>query len=507
MRAGPFGVWLLLFLVVLTVGRSANAAPGRVAILRFEDDPIGVVQMRLPNGLTVLLSENHERSEIFGAVVVRAGGKNDPAEHTGIAHYLEHMLFKGTDELGTIDYAQERPHLDEIERLYNEYAAARTDAARDRLQHAIDDAAQKAAKWAIPNELDHLLAELGGTEVNAFTTNDITAYYNLFPSSQLSTWLDIYAHRFEAPVFRLFPSELEAVYEEKNRSMDGFMEPAYEAFIRSLYPGHPYGEQPVLGTVEHLKRPSLTAMREFYERYYVASNMALVLSGDFEAASIAPMIAAKFGGWETGQPANLALPEVKPLSGRVSETQRLTPIRAAAFAFRTPALAHEDYPALKVAQRVLANDEGAGTLDRLVDDGKLLLAMLIPLNFHDHDGLVLLYAPRIVSQSMRRAEALVRGAIDELRQGKVAATTIEAARDNLLREIGAQWEDNRTRALTMADTWARHDSWETYVAMIAGVRSVTPAQVAAAADTWLGDNYLSFHSRLGRHRPGKLDKP
>lgn len=507
--AGPFGVWLSLFLLCVAAGwpTSAAAAPERVLVERFKNDPIGVVQMRLPNGLTVLLSENHERAEIFGAVVVRAGGKNDPADNTGIAHYLEHMLFKGTTELGTIDYAKERPHLEQIERLYAQYAAATTDEDRKRLQKAIDAAAQSAAKWAVPNELDHLIAEIGGTQVNAFTSNDITAYYNLFPASQLATWLDLYAHRFEQPVFRLFPSELEAVYEEKNRSMDGFMEPAYEEFMRSFYGGHPYGEQPVLGTVEHLKRPSIVAMREFYERYYVASNMALVLSGDFEAVTVAPMIAEKFGGWRSGNEAKPLTQPTPKFQGRTAVTRRLTPIRAAALAFHTPTQGHADYGALQIARRVLANGDRAGVLDRLVDDGKLLLAMLIPMDFHDQDGLVLLYAPRIVSQTMRRAESLVRGAIDSLREGKVPDDTIEAARRNLLLEIEGQWEDNEERALVMADTWARHHSWDTYVAMLDDIRSATPAAVAQAADRWMGDNYLSFRSRFGLNKPGKLTKP
>jgi len=485
----------------------AQAAPKGAVVQRFKDDPIGVVEMRLPNGLTVLLSENHERAEVFGAVIVRAGGKNDPAEHTGIAHYLEHMLFKGTTEMGTMDYAKERPHLETIERLYEQYAVATTDAERTRLQKEIDAAAQAAAKWAIPGEMDNLIAEQGGTGVNAFTTNDITAYYNLFPPSQMDAWLDLYAHRFEEPVFRLFPSELEAVYEEKNRSLDGFMEPAYEEFMRSFFAGHPYGEQPILGTVEHLKRPSLLAMREFYERYYVANNMALVLSGDFEAATIAPLIAEKFGGWRSGEKAVPLSTAVATFAGRQVVTKRLTPIRAGAMAFHTPGQGHEDYAALQIAQRVLSNDDGAGTLDRLVDDGKLLLAMLIPTEFHDQDGLVLLYAPRIVSQRLRRAEKMVRESINALREGRVEASTIEAARRNLLREIGSQWESNDARALAMADTWARHQSWDAYIDMVLGVKSASAAQVAGAADRWIGDDFLSFRSRVGFHRPGKLDKP
>ena len=255
----------------------------------YPDDPIDLKQRRLANGLTVLLSENHEVPRIFGAVIVRAGGKNDPASATGIAHYLEHMLFKGTEALGTVDAARERPHLQRITALYERLRTTTDEEERAGLLAAIDRESQAAGKLAIPNELDRLLLEMGGTGVNAFTTPDITVYYNAFPARSVDRWLWLYAHRFQDPVFRLFPSELEAVYEEKNQSMDSF-EPIAEVFLKHFFPTHPYGSQVVLGSVEHLKNPSLKEMYAFYRRYYVPGNMALALSGDFDAEAIWPVI-------------------------------------------------------------------------------------------------------------------------------------------------------------------------------------------------------------------------
>ena len=219
-------------------------------------------------------------------------------------------------------------------------------------------------------------------------------------------------------MFRLFPSELEAVYEEKNRSMDGFMEPAYEAFMRSFFADHPYGEQPVLGTVEHLKRPSLAAMREFYETYYVPNNMVLVLSGDFEAATIAPMIASKFGAWKRGEDPEPNLPAVKKFSGRTGVTERRTPIRAAALAFHTPA---QRARGLRGAARSpgasCKTTTGRGASTGWSTTASSLLARVIRWTSTIRTGTVVLYAPRVITQSMGRAERLVRGAIDELRQG------------------------------------------------------------------------------------------
>ena len=255
--------------------------------------PITVVEYKLENGLTVMLTENHESASVFGIVTVKAGGKNDPKDATGIAHYLEHMLFKGTQEMGTIDYEKEKVHLDKITALYNQLAKTTDEEERKAIQQAINKESIAAGDYAIANEIDKLLAEIGGTGVNAFTTEDYTAYMNAFPPNQIEKWLEIYSHRFENPVFRLFQSELEAVYEEKNISMDDGFGLLFEELLSNVYKEHPYGQQTILGSVEHLKNPSLEKMYAFYNTYYVANNMALILSGDFNIEEIKPMIEAK----------------------------------------------------------------------------------------------------------------------------------------------------------------------------------------------------------------------
>jgi zinc protease len=147
---------------------------------------------------------------------------------------------------------------------------------------------QQTYAFAVPNELDQMLGELGGTGINAFTSYDETVYHNTFPASQIDTWLQIYAHRFEDPVFRLFPTELEAVYEEKNSAMDTTGYELFRTFMRGAFPGHPYGRNDILGEVEHLKRPSLRVMKEYFDRWYVPGNMALVLSGDLDVGADPP---------------------------------------------------------------------------------------------------------------------------------------------------------------------------------------------------------------------------
>jgi len=190
-----------------------------------------------------------------------------------MAHYLEHLLFKGTDELGTSDYEKEKPKLDSIAILYEKLALETDKDSKLAIQQLINKQALEASKYGLPNEFDKLLKGIGSTRINAFTDYDITFYHNLFPSHEIEKWLDIYAERFKNPVFRSFQSELEVVYEEKNRAMDGMERKIYEEINKALFPNLPYDQWDVLSKVEHLKNPSLQKMQAFYDKNYVAKNM------------------------------------------------------------------------------------------------------------------------------------------------------------------------------------------------------------------------------------------
>ena len=182
--------------------------------------PLDVEIYKLDNGLTVMLNEDHNETSVFGAIVVDGGGKRDPKDATGIAHYLEHLLFKGTSKMGTVDYETEKIYLDSIEVLYDELASKEKDRERVKIQKEINRISIKAAEYAIPNEFDRLIEGMGGTGLNAGTGSDFIYYFNSFPSTQIEKWMEVYSHRFLDPVFRLFQAELEIVYEEKNRAMD-----------------------------------------------------------------------------------------------------------------------------------------------------------------------------------------------------------------------------------------------------------------------------------------------
>jgi len=250
-------------------------------LFSFAQKKLEVKITRLDNGMKVMLCEDHSKSEIYGGVCVHAGSKNDPSEATGMAHYLEHMMFKGTDKIGTLDWKAEQPLIGEIATLYDQLSESNNEKEKKKILKELNKLSAEAAQYAIPNEVDAILGQIGSTNVNAFTNNDFTVYHNIFPSGELEKWSVIYAERFRNPVFRLFQSELEAVYEEYNMYSDDPFSVYQEDVMATVFKGHPYGI-PIIGYPEHIKNPSMSKMYSFFKTYYVPRNMTLILVGDFQ---------------------------------------------------------------------------------------------------------------------------------------------------------------------------------------------------------------------------------
>ena len=242
--------------------------------------------------MQVWLNEDHTRPQVFGAVAVKAGSKDCP--NTGIAHYFEHILFKGTDKIGTADYQSEKPWLDSITAKYDELACTKDIVRRSLIQKDINRLSLQAGEYAIPNEFQTLIQRFGGTQLNAYTSTDETVYHNFFVPQYINQWCELNSERFLSPVFRLFQNELEAVYEEKNRSSDDVFHSAIDDIQRRVFAGTPYA-YPILGSTESIKNPQLSEMSAFYQRYYVAGNMGLVLCGDIDADTIMPLLERTFG--------------------------------------------------------------------------------------------------------------------------------------------------------------------------------------------------------------------
>lgn len=462
---------------------------------------------KLPNGFTVILYSDRAQPQVTGMVVTLTGGKNDPADATGMAHYMEHMLFKGTTKIGTTNWAEESTYIDRIFKLYDSLALTQDPAARAAIQQMINEESVKANEFVIPNELDRILKEMGSTGINASTGPDYTVYYNVFPPHQIARWMEVYAHRFMAPVFRSFQAELEVVYEEKNMYSDMFFWNLFEEFNRHFYRVHPYGQQPLIGTIAHLKNPSLTKMQQFYERWYVANNMALILAGDFELGEVMPMIQETFGQLRSSAVPDKATWVENPFNGREFVEKKLSPVKIGLLGFRIPPNGHPDKLVLEVVSSILSNGNATGLLDKLSIDNQLLQAASQNVHYGDYGTGMVIFVPKIAGQSLDNAEKLVLDQLAKLRNGEFSDTLLEAIKLNLYREKVMGLENTTRLAYAFLDAYASGSSFKEIWTEPIRVREITREDVIRAANEYYGNDFLAFHSKMGFQKQEKIDKP
>ena len=459
----------------------------------------------LDNGLKVVLCENHDQPEIYGAVYVHAGSKNDPTDATGIAHYFEHMMFKGTDRIGTINWEKEKVYLDSISLMYDKLHETSDPAARETIQHKINELSLASTDYAIPNEVDVILTQMGGKSLNAGTAYDQTMYYNIFPSNQLSKWMDVYVERFRNPVFRLFQSELEAVYEEKNMYGDGPINAFQEYMFKETFGEHPYG-RPIIGYTEHLKNPQPSKMREFYNTYYVANNMTLILVGDFNIEEVQPMIAEKFGTWRSGELPKEPTYTLPKFSGPTIKEVRMTPMKIGALIFPGIKNSDPDLIPLTMACSIFCNGE-TGLADKLTLEGKLMGAILMPLSLEDHGANVMLIIPKLLGQSHEEAEALVFECLDQLKRGEFSDDLFEATRMDMLMSRIRATEDLNKLANLFLEMETNGQTYEEFLAETERIKKITKEEVVAIANKYFGNDYLDVRSKMGFPEKDKVEKP
>ena len=483
---------LLLFLPLITLGQNSV---------------LDVEEYKLDNGLTVFLNPDPFASKVYGAIVVRAGSKNDPADATGIAHYLEHLLFKGTNELGTTDYEKEKVHLDSIQACYELLGKTKDEEERKRLQSLINEQSVLASEYGLPNEFDELIKSIGATGVNAYTNNDVTVYHNSFPGGQMDKWMELYSHRFMHPVFRSFQSELEVVYEEKNRAMDNMERNILEVVTNSVFEGHPYGYQTTLGSVEHLKNPSLSKMYEFFNTYYVANNMGLVLCGNFDTATIKPLIEKHFSKLRSGNIPDFPEYPLKSFAKNESEHVRYTPVRVEVVGFKTIPNNHEDEVALEIAAKLLFNYSKTGMVDQLLLDNKLLGADGFNISHNDDGAFLFLLAPKLVGQSFGKAENLLFNEIDRLIKGDFTEDALDIVKTQLYLQHQRMLENYWLRARGIINTFGSGGSWDEYVNRDQKIDAVTKQDVMRVAEMYFAKPHFTLRSRTGRSKGTVLEKP
>ncbi|WP_233254072.1 M16 family metallopeptidase [Hymenobacter sedentarius] len=476
---------------------AAPAAPKEYRYETVPGDPLQVRIYKLDNGLTVYLSDYKDAPRIQTYVAVRAGSKNDPATATGLAHYLEHMVFKGTSKLGTQDWAKEKVELDKIEALYEVYRGQRNDpAARKRTYHQIDSISGVAARYAVPNEYDKVMGAIGAKGSNAHTSNEETVYQEDIPSNQLEKWAAIQAERLQEMVPHLFHTELEAVYEEKNRGLDTDSWKQREVLDAALYPTHPYGTQTTIGTIEHLQNPSITEIKKYFTQYYVPSNVALCLSGDLDYDQTIRLIDKSFGSLP-GKPAPAFTPPVeKPITAPINLEVLGPQAENVVVGFRLPGKATRDALRLKMLDAILSNGQ-AGLMDLdLNQQQKVLQAYSSFEPMVDYSTHTLQGAPR-QGQKLEEVKALMLAELDKVKQGNFPDWLIPAIINNDKLDRTKRYESNEARASAMYEAFIERVDWKDYLKQQDDFATITKAEVVKFANDNYGQNYVTVFKRNG----------
>ena len=465
-----------------------------------------VKEYRLENGLTVWLNEDHSQPKVFGAVVVKAGAKDCP--DTGIAHYFEHMMFKGTDRIGTLDYESEKVLLDSIAMKYDELAMTEDTVARARLQKEINELSIRSSEYVIPNEFNRLINRFGGSGLNAATSYDATIYFNTFSPQYMVQWAEINSERLINPVFRLFQSELETVYEEKNMYGDFIGGQVMDTLMARYFGPHPYA-YPIIGSTKNLKNPRLTEMHKFFEDYYVASNMALILSGDFDAQQVMPILEKAFSRIRSGNAPKQEKVMLPPFNGR--ETMKvkfpIPFIKAMGLGFRGVSANHEDQVALNIAVNLLNNSNGTGYLDKLMVEHKLMGALAINESMNEAGILAVAIMPKLLIQSYSSAEKMVWDEINRVKNGDFSDEMFNSLQLEQKRQYASSLENIDSRATIMMNLFSQGKSWNDYLNEVARIESITKEDVVRVAQKYFSNNYLCVTKSTGKYPKDNLPKP
>ncbi|MBX7182793.1 MAG: insulinase family protein [Bacteroidia bacterium] len=472
-----------------------------------KNDPLDARIYTLDNGLKVYMTVYKDAPRIQTYIAVKAGSKNDPSDATGLAHYLEHMLFKGTDQYGTLDYAKEEVELKKIEELYEVYRKTTDKNERKKLYHQIDSISGVAAKFAIANEYDKMMAAIGAKGTNAYTWVEQTVYVNDVPSNQLHKWLKIEAERYRKPVLRIFHTELEAVYEEKNISLDEDQSKVWDNLFAGLFPTHTYGTQTTIGTIEHLKNPSIKKIKEYYNSWYVPNNMAICLSGDFDPDSAIAWVQKEFGSMVKKEVPSFTPPVEKAITAPVIKEVVGPESEEVDMAFRFAGYNSKEAEIAELVDGLLFNGT-AGLIDLdLVQQQKILEGSSAFIGMKD-------YSAHIISgknkegQKLEEVKDLILTEIEKLKKGDFPDWLITAVVNDLKRRKSKEYESNNGRANAFVNAFVLDVPWQDYVDRMDHISSITKKDIIDFVKTHYTNNYVVVYKRTGEDKNvEKVEKP
>ena len=474
----------------------------------FPNDPLKARVYTLNNGLTVMMTVYKDTPRIQTFIAVKVGSKNDPKETTGLAHYFEHMMFKGTRNFGTVDWGKEEQMIQKIENLFETYRITTDSLQRKMIYRQIDSVSYESSKLSIPNEYDKLMSLIGSTGSNAGTSYDYTVYMEDIPSNELGNWAKIQAERFKNPVLRLFHTELETVYEEKNMSLTRDSRRVFEEIMHLLFPNHPYGQQTVLGSSENLKNPSMKNIREFYEKHYIPGNIAICLSGDFDPDKTIAEIDKYFRILEPKDIPVMSIHPEPPIESPIITDIIGLEAENTNLAFRVEkGNGTREALILNMINDILYNGK-CGLLDLNINQKQKAIGVWGSSTIlNDYSFLMISGRPK-TEQKPEELTTLFLEQIDLLKKGEFPDWIFEAALNNQKLYEMKQYESNEGRAMAMADAFMSNMTWSDALNEKEELKKLTKKDIVNFANKYFNENYVVVYKRQGTPpNIQKIEKP
>ncbi|PCJ67175.1 MAG: peptidase M16 [Bacteroidetes bacterium] len=475
--------------------------------IEYTNDPTNSRWYILDNGLTVVLAQNSVKPRVQTLIATKAGSSSDPADNTGLAHYLEHMLFKGTDKFGSLDYPKEKVLLAQIDELYEKYNSTKDGEERKNIYAEIDRVSGEAAKYAIANEYDKMLQSIGAQGTNAFTSFERTVYVNDVPSNQVSTWLNIEAERFRNPILRLFHTELEAVYEEKNRGLDNDGRQVYEKMFEAIFPNHNYGRQTTIGTIEHLKNPSLIKIRNYYNTYYVPNNMAIIMVGDIDVDKTFELVKENFSYMQRKEVPSMSFDDEIALTS-TKKIEVVGPSKESLMmGYRVPNALAESADLVKLVDLILANSS-AGLIDLNMVKAQKCIQAYSASSLLKERGLHFFSGTPLEEQSLEELENLFYVQINKLKSGDFDMGLVKSIVLNKKVSKIRQYESYRSTAYSLMDAFVMNNRWDAELAKLDKMLKYTKEDVINFAKKYYTDGHVVVYKRKGeKSNTLKVEKP
>jgi predicted Zn-dependent peptidase len=443
-----------------------------------------VTEFTLKNGLKFIVLERHRAPVVSFLTYANVGGADEPAGQTGVAHYLEHLAFKGTRQIGTRDYGAEKPLLEQQDQLFEQIKAAQTAGnAAAQLQTKFAELETQTSQYAIQNQLGQIVSQAGGVGLNANTSSEATRYFYSFPSNKLELWMSLESERFLEPVFREFFQEKEVILEERRmRTENSPLGQMVEAFLQTAFTVHPYG-RPVIGSTADIRNLTRPNVAKFFATYYVPNNLAIAVVGDVDPQEVKRLAEIYFGRYQPG-PVPPVTNVVEPAQ---TETKQVT-LRLASQpwyfeGYHSRPIADPDYVVDEMIASLLSSGRTSRLYESLVATQRVALAAQGSNGFpgNKYPNLMLFYALTAPGHSVDDVATVLRQEIDRLRTEPVSTLELERLKKQARTSLLQALDSNSGMANLLLEYQVKTGDWRNLFKQLEAIAAVTPADIQRVA--------------------------